>query len=146
MRTIKITSFVSLIFLITACNSNSGKNNVSDGDKSSAGVAEIVFREYEHDFGKVMEGEKVAYVFSFENKGSGNLVINSASTSCGCTVSKYDTKPILPGAQGTLEVVFNTTGRNGVQTKTVSVNSNSPTPVVILKITAEVIQNEKNNN
>jgi hypothetical protein len=144
MRTRKIASFVLLIFLIAACNSNSGKNNVSgNGDKSSAGNPEIVFREYEHDFGKVMEGEKVAYVFSFENKGTGSLVINSASTSCGCTVSKYDTRPILPGAQGTLEVVFNTSGRSGIQTKTVSVNSNSGTPVVILKIKAEVIQNNK---
>jgi hypothetical protein len=95
--------------------------------------------EYEHAFGKVTEGEKVAYVFSFVNNGPGNLVIASASTSCGCTVPKYDRKPIAPGKGGSLEVVFDTSARSGTQTKTVSVHSNSRTPVVVLKITAEVI-------
>ena len=85
------------------------------------------------------EGEKIAYVFTFENKGSADLVITSATTSCGCTVPKYDTKPITPGGAGNLEVVFDTSGRNGMQTKTITVKSNAATPVVLLKITAEVV-------
>jgi hypothetical protein len=40
-----------------------------------------------------------------------------------------------------VEVVFNTAGRNGIQTKTVTVRSNAGTPVVILKVTAEVLNN-----
>ncbi len=77
--------------------------------------------------------------FHLLTRGPGNLVINSASTSCGCTVTKYDRDPIPSGDGGSLEVVFDTSARNGIQTKTVSVSSNSKTPVVILKITAEVI-------
>ena len=96
-----------------------------------------------HDFGKVAEGEKVSYTFTFDNKGTGNLVIASATTTCGCTVPKYDTKPIPPGANGSLEVVFDTSGRNGMQTKTITVKSNASTPVVLLKITAEVVTNNK---
>jgi hypothetical protein len=138
-------SLVLVILLLISCNNGTGKNKGTAAKYSSdQGAAEISFKEYEHDFGKVTEGEKVAYVFSFENKGPGNLVINSAATSCGCTVSKYGNKPIPPGEGGTLEVVFDTSGRNGMQTKTVSVKSNSKTPVVILKITAEVITNNNN--
>lgn len=37
-----------------------------------------------------------------------------------------------------IEVAFNTAGRSGIQTKTVTVRSNAGTPVVILKLTAEV--------
>ncbi len=103
------------------------------------GIAVIVFREYEHGFGQVTEGEKVGYVFKFENKGTAGLVIKSATTSCGCTVPEYDSKPIPPGSEGNLEVVFDTSGRNGMQTKTITVKSNAKTPVVLLRITAEVV-------
>jgi hypothetical protein len=107
------------------------------------GTGQIVFREYQHDFGKVAEGEKLSYTFTFDNKGTSDIVISSASTSCGCTIPKYERKPIHPGANGTLEVVFDTSGRNGTQTKTITVKSNASTPVVLLKITAEVITNDK---
>jgi hypothetical protein len=119
---------------------NKGIINPSEQSDSS-GTAEIVFREYEHDFGKVTEGEKVAYVFSFENKGNCNLIVKNAITSCGCTVPKYDTKPIPPGGTGNLEVVFDTYEKSGKQSKTISVRSNASKPVVILKITAEVVTN-----
>lgn len=135
---------LSIFLVMGGCRSDRGKQDAQlTGPGSATGDADIVFKEYEHDFGKVTEGEKIAYLFSYENKGPGDLVINSASTSCGCTVSKYDTKPIAPGSHGTLEVVFNTSGRSGMQTKTVTVHSNSKTPSVILKITAEVVKKSK---
>lgn len=140
MKTEGILSFIFLIIFLTACKSGQGiRTEDKSGIPTQGEVAEISFGEYEHDFGKITEGEKVAHIFSFENKGPGNLVIISASTSCGCTVTKYDRTPIPPGKGGSLEVVFDSNRRNGVQTKTISVRSNSKTQVVILKITAEVI-------
>ena len=128
-----------LLFLVAGCGSGSGRNNAgTDSSFSDTGRAVIVFKEYEHHFGKVAEGEKVGYVFRFENQGTGNLLIQNAVTSCGCTVPKYDRKPIPPGKSGNLEVVFDTSGRNGLQSKTISVKSNATLPVVILKITADV--------
>jgi len=132
--------FVLAMFLMTSCTSEGKGKNVPDGVILKEGeTGEISFREYEYDFGKISEGEKVAHIFEFENKGPGNLVIRSASTSCGCTVTRFDKRPVAPGQTGSLEVVFDSGGRTGMQTKTVSVHSNSKTEVVILKITAEVI-------
>lgn len=142
---LNLTFYLSALILIS-CNSGSGPELNSIKENSSiSGAAEIVFKDYEHDFGKVAEGEKVAYIFAFENKGTGDLVINSTSTSCGCTVTKYESKPVKPGGHGSLEVEFSTSGRNGKQTKTISVHSNSRTPVVVLKITAEVVQKSSRN-
>jgi hypothetical protein len=135
--------FLTVVLLFTSCsNSSNTGSNASGLQKQDTGKAVLVFKEYEHAFGKVAEGEKVGYVFNFENKGTGDLIIVAAITSCGCTVSKYDRKPIHPGKEGKLEVVFDTSGRNGLQTKTITIRSNATVPVVMLKITAEVESDE----
>ena len=142
MKKIALLSLVVISLMLSSCGNGVKKSVPDSGPKSAdTGTVKISFREYEHHFGKVSKGEKVGYVFTFENQGTANLVIASATTSCGCTVPKYDTKPIPPGGKGNLEVVFDTSGRSGIQTKTVTVKSNASTPMVLLKITAEVVTN-----
>ena len=78
----------------------------------------IRFIATEHDFGQVREGEKVVQVFEVLNTGDVDLLLQSVKPSCGCTTPKYDKKPIRPGQKGSIEVVFNTKGRTGIQRKT----------------------------
>jgi hypothetical protein len=137
-KRILLPALVMITLMLSQCG-NTGNMKSSDAAATGTGSVRIVFREYEHAFGKVSEGEKISYVFKFENQGTSNLVIASATTSCGCTVPQYDAKPILPGGSGNLEVVFDTSGRNGMQTKTITVKSNAEPRVVLLKITAEVV-------
>ncbi len=145
MKNLVIITSVLTSVLLTGCGNGSGGTGAGAKQGSAdTGTAEIIFREYEHSFGKVTEGEKIGYVFTFENTGSGALVIANATTSCGCTVPKYDTRPIAPGANGNVEVVFNTSGYNGIQTKTVKIKSNASIPVILLKITAEVVPDKSN--
>lgn len=141
LNKIIVLSLVIITLLLSQCG-NAVKKDGSGLSGSDTGTVKIVFREYEHNFGKVSEGEKVAYVFNFENPGTSDLVIASATTTCGCTVPEYDTKPIAPGKTGKIEVVFDTSGRNGMQTKTITVKSNAEPPVVLLKITAEVVRSK----
>jgi hypothetical protein len=132
-------------FLLISCTGRSENRSTGKVTSHSPGdTASIWFSDYEHDFGKVTAGEKVAYLFTYENRGSIPLVIASASTSCGCTVSKYSTKPLKPGLKGTMEVTFDTSGRSGKQTKTVTVRSNATREVVFLKITCEVVTGSNN--
>jgi uncharacterized protein YceK len=144
MRKIIILFLVVISIMLSYCGNITKKETAHSGlQQTDTGSVKISFTEYEHNFGKVAEGEKVGYTFIFENVGTGKLVITSATTSCGCTVPKYDAKPIAPGGKGKLEVVFDTSGRNGMQTKTITVKSNAATPVVLLKIVAEVVTNNK---
>jgi hypothetical protein len=134
--------FFALLLSVVSCNSGTGRSQNSSGDAlNSSDTACILFNEYEHDFGKVTEGEKIAYTFTYENKGNAPLVISQATTTCGCTVSKYSRKPVQPGDNGTIEVIFDSSGRNGRQTKTITVRSNATKPLVLLKITGEVLNN-----
>jgi hypothetical protein len=71
-------------------------------------------------------------------------VINSATASCGCTIPKYNRKPIPPGKTGILEVVFDTSGKKGKQSKTIIVKSNATVSQMLLRITAEVTDNTNN--
>jgi hypothetical protein len=138
MNRIILISLSIISLLVSQCG-NTFKKNSSGVATGDSGTVKIVFSEYEHNFGKVAEGEKVSYLFKFENRGTSNLVIAAATTTCGCTVPQYDSRPIPPGGSGNLEVVFDTSGRDGLQTKTITVKSNAQPPVVILKITAEVV-------
>jgi hypothetical protein len=147
-KLIKIYIILSVLLvsvLVNSCNHGGKTNrNLDSFLVSATDTAKIHFKEYEHNFGKVTEGEKVACIFTFENTGTGPLVISSATTSCGCTVSKYNKKPVLPGSSGTVEVVFNSSGYNGMQTKTITIKSNASKPIVLLKITGEVITSTNN--
>jgi hypothetical protein len=144
MKRIFAYNLVLFFVLASGCSNGTNKGKGSQSSLSDTGKAVISFTEYEHNFGKVKEGEKVAYMFNFSNSGTTALVVSSAVASCGCTVPKYSGKPVAPGKTGNIEVLFNTEGRSGIQTKTITVRSNATTPVVILKITTEVINNNSN--
>jgi hypothetical protein len=138
---------VAVVAGSAGCINRKGEaDSSSESSRSAKGNAQLVFTEYEHDFGKVTQGEKVAYVFKFENKGTGDLIIKSATTTCGCTVPRYDKNPVKPGDTGTIEVEFNTAGREGIQTKMITVASNASIPEVLLRIRAEIVTSINNNN
>jgi hypothetical protein len=140
-----VLSLLFTLLTIVSC-SNGGRKQTGEGETtlSSSDTASIVFTEYVHDFGKVISGEKVAYTFSFENRGNAPLVISQATTTCGCTVSKYSRKPVSPGGSGTIEVIFDSSDRSGRQSKIVTVRSNATKSLVLLRITGEVINNNNN--
>jgi hypothetical protein len=139
IRLSNVLVILSVIGILFSCGSNKGgENGDSNFINDSTAVPEISFNNMVHDFGEITEGEKVAYVFTFTNTGTGSLVINNASASCGCTVPKYSRKPLAPGQKGTMEVVFSTAGFGGIQTKTITVQSNAKTPVVVLAVKADV--------
>jgi len=133
---------VTAALLTGACGRNrSGAGNIAPSD--TTGTAVLTFAAPEHSFGTVMEGEKVGCIFTYTNTGDADLVISSASASCGCTVPKFDKKPVPPGRSGTIEVIFDTSGREGVQTKTVVVQSNAENNLVILRIIADVTKRSR---
>jgi hypothetical protein len=135
------TAIVLVAVIFASCgrgSSGESKNLPSD----TTGVAVITFKMLEHNFGIVKAGEKVGCIFSFTNTGDADLVLTSATASCGCTVPKYNKKPVAPGDAGAVEVAFDTSGRDGIQTKTVVVQSNAENNIVILRIIAEVKKEE----
>ena len=111
---------------------------------SFAQKAEITFDKTVHDFGKVAEElGKVDCEFEFTNTGDAPLVLNNASSSCGCTVPSWTKEPIAPGGKGSIKVSYSAAGRPGAISKSVTVTSNATTPSVSLRIAGEVIARGK---
>lgn len=144
MKTIEhIVLVLAVMVAMVSCGGRQSEGaNSGDERTDTTGVAIISFSQLEHDFGKIDEGSQVGCIFQYTNTGTADLVVNAAITSCGCTASKYDVKPIPPGGKGSIEILFDASGRNGAQSKVITVKSNAETPVVMLKILAEVINND----
>lgn len=96
------------------------------------------FTEETHDYGEVVEGPNAEYDFEFKNVGKKPIVINEAHGSCGCTVPKWPTEPILPKQKGVIHVSYTTKGRQGPINKDVTINSNAQQQPMILHIRGNV--------
>ncbi len=141
--------FVLLVsVVIFSCNDNKkqtgGKYNIdnpvdAENSDNKDGVPVISFEETEFNFGTVIQGEKVIHNFVFKNTGDGNLIISNVKASCGCTIPKWTKEPIKPGETGTIEMKFDSSNRDGKQTKTAKVYTNTSPNVTELVIRCEVI-------
>jgi len=101
-------------------------------------AAEIKFDMDEYNFGSAKQGDKVDYEFFFTNTGKEPLIITNASGSCGCTVPVWPKEPIKKGERAGIKVSFNTAGKQGMQDKTITINSNARTNPKIIHIKGNV--------
>ncbi len=151
-KTLILVLPLMLLLASTSCQQGSGNNTeegvspnlvtnpiTADGNNGKSNLPIMEFKTTSHDFGTIVQGEKVAHKFTFTNIGGSDLIISDASATCGCTVPTYPRKPIKPGKTGEIEVVFNSAGRTGSQHKSVSVLTNSQPNTIRLDIDAEII-------
>ena len=110
----------------------------AQGEEDFAKLPIIDFEYLDFDFGLIFEGEEVIHKYKFTNIGGTALIISEVSASCGCTVPTYSKKPILPGEEGFIEVKFDSSGRKGMQHKTVTVLANTQPNHIKLSFVAEI--------
>ncbi len=145
--------FLVIVLIIQSCgnsNNNGISTDVVKNTKSAVKLAEpgtaanIQFDEIVHDFGTMIQGERVVYSFQFVNTGGSDLIITKVSTSCGCALVEYTDKPIPAGEVGNIEVAFDSKGKKGMQNKSITVLANTEPNSITLRIKAKVILPERN--
>jgi hypothetical protein len=144
MKQVLVLAIVALAF--SACQQNGSKGHAGADSSATSGssvsrtsvsssipdaltpapadAAVLTFEKPGYDFGKIKEGEKVHYNFKFKNTGKSPLIITNATATCGCTLPEPPKDPIQPGAEGVIKVVFDSTGKSGMQDKVITVTSN----------------------
>jgi len=102
----------------------------------------ILFENTQHDFKTIMQSSDGNWEFKFTNTGKEPLIIQAVRSSCGCTIAKRPSKPILPGESASIKVRYDT-HRIGVFHKTITITSNADNASVVLEIRGEVKQKPK---
>jgi hypothetical protein len=144
----RIFFYLVALIIFMSCNQQKKTNEIpadvvqnpitASGKNNTDNLPYFKFVEETHDFGKVIQGEKVMFSFKFTNTGKSDLLIASATASCGCTVPEYPKKPIHPNEEGIIKVSFNTDGKKGVQNKTITIMANTQPNTKVLTIKADV--------
>ena len=144
MNRISLITFTCAIALsFGACKQSEQTKEEGISTDVIGSTAQFTFNEESHDFGKIIDGEKVSWSFRFKNTGSSELVISSAHGSCGCTVPKWPKEPIPVGAESSIDVTFDSDGKSGVVHKTVTLVANTNPNRKVLNISAEILPKEE---
>lgn len=135
----KIKTILLSIILLSGLNSfGQEKKMLNNIGNENPNAAEYKFESEEHDFGTITQGESVTYEFKFINTGTEPLIISKAEGSCGCTVPIFPKEPIMKNQSAIIKVTFNSTGKSGMQDKTVTLTSNAKRNPMILHIKGNV--------
>jgi hypothetical protein len=137
----KIIVAFTFLAVLTACNQGGPKDSSSidagviETDASNVKEPKMDFgNNTSHDFGTITDGEKVEHTFKFTNTGEADLVISSATASCGCTIPNWPKEPISPGDDGEIKVEFNSAGKSDMVTKDITILANTNPVKTILQI------------
>jgi len=106
--------------------------------KAKPAGPQIEFSEVKYDFGSIKQGDVVDHVFKFKNTGTQPLVISNIGVSCGCTTPSWTKEPVQPGKMGTISAKFNSAGKMGMQTKVLTIDSNSAGGSTTVSLVGEV--------
>lgn len=107
--------------------------------KKKKAIGKIQFLKTKHDYGRIEMGEKVQVTFEFQNVGTIPLEIDNVDATCGCTTPIFPFLPIEPGKKGKISAEFNSKGRLGNQSSTLTVYSNGSKEPIELTLEGTVI-------
>ena len=147
----KIGLFIIVGFLFISCGGSKDKSIgvesisnpvTADGvNKHKADKMPVIqFESVTHNFGKVIQGERLSYSFKFKNTGHSNLIISYVETSCGCTTSAPPKEPIKPGDSGEIKVTFDSKTKSGEVSNQVLITANTYPINTLLTVKANVIK------
>lgn len=115
--------------------------------RAQTGGPFITWEKSTHDFGDLVQGDKVEHTFKFKNTGNEPLIITNVQVTCGCTTPRgWARDPIAPGQAGEITVAFNSLGKYGKQEKVVTIVSNAANPQgAQILFSANVLEKKKPN-
>lgn len=91
------------------------------------------------DFGSVAAGSKIKADFTVSNTGKEELTIKKVRSSCDCIEAVVEKNSLKKNEQAVITAIFDTTGLEGSQTKTVAIFTNDPRqPMKVMRISGKV--------
>ena len=113
-----------------------GKRSASTGTKQTS----VSLSERDVQFGSFLMSERQERKVTLKNTGDAPLVIHGVDTSCGCTHVEYSQRPVRPGEETTLLIVYEA-DEAGHFHKTVDVYCNTADAPLRISVTGEAVNN-----
>lgn len=133
--------FASLLILVLTIGAYA-QDAKTEKAAPNPNAPKLIFKEETYGFGEIPEGPQVTHEFKFTNTGKEPLILSNVKASCGCTTPSWPKEPILPGKDAVILVTYNTQGRPGPFTKSITITSNADTPTKIIFIKGEVVKED----
>lgn len=109
--------------------------------KELENAPQVHFDSERFTFENVDMGEVVNHNFVLTNTGKRTLKIRKVKAACGCTAIKPEKMELEPGESANIGAAFNTSGRKGNQSKTITITTNDPKrPTVVLTISGVIME------
>ncbi len=103
--------------------------------------AALLFEKTQVDVQPELGAANAVAVFKYENKGSAPVHIKAVRPSCGCTTAALAKNDVAPGEKGEITATLNIGDRTGVQTKTITVETDdAQQPQTVLTLKATIAQ------
>lgn len=125
---------ITLIFLNSCTKTNPSPKSGNDF---------LIFEKDEYDLGiidKTSSDSIIAKDFIFSNESEDSIVVESAKSSCDCTMVHFPKEPIPPGKKGMIKVKINTKHIKGKFYSQIYVLTNIENYKWILSIKGEIKQ------
>ena len=91
------------------------------------------------DLGKIKAGLRKSGTFTITNTGKTMLKVYHIKTDCSCTIIKNPKREIAPNSSSTFSVEFDSIFKKGIQSKPITIYTNSPnSSVITVQIKANV--------
>jgi len=125
------------LFLLAAC-----------GGGARAGAPVIALETQTLELGDVPNGEIAERVLTVRNEGDAPLVVDTVTTSCGCTTAALEPMTLAPGESGVLRVAFDS-GAHGPELRgplmrEIVLASNDPAmPEAVVALRANILPPEE---
>lgn len=130
---------MSMSAALTGCGSGSPVPGSPVGSSIGSAKPQIKFATEKIDLGKVEAAVEVPCSFTISNSGSAPLEISKAKSECGCTATNFKGAVLQPGKSLKLDIIVDTTMKQGPVTKDMVVYSDDPDrPIARLYIAMDV--------
>lgn len=108
---------------------------------AAAAQAALVWDKMELELQPALGAPNAVGVFKYENKGDKPVHFKAVKPSCGCTTAALPSNDVAPGEKGEITATFNIGDRTGLQTKTITVETDdAQSPTTILTLKANIAQ------
>ncbi len=132
----KCTLLLIALLLLAAC-----------GGGTATGAPRIALETSALELGEMPNGEIAEREVVVRNDGDAPLVVESVTTSCGCTTAAVEPSTIAPGERGVLRIAFDSGAHGpdlrGPLMREVTLVSNDPAqPEATVEVTATILPPE----